>query len=77
VLDCIARLKPLFARSFPEIEVVSAEGDDSHGDIAAHLPAGSLPGLFRANNAAFAATTSPYLMTDPVERERFRTSYAD
>jgi tetratricopeptide (TPR) repeat protein len=79
VLDCDARLKPLFARSFPGIDVVSG-GDPGHNpqlDIAAHLPSGSLPGLFRVTNAAFAATTSPYLLADPLERERFRTHYAD
>ncbi len=79
VLDCDARLKPLFARSFPGIDVVSG-GDPGHNpqfDIAAHLPCGSLPGLFRVTNAAFAATTSPYLLADPLERERFRTQYAD
>ncbi len=77
VLDCIARLKPLFARSFPEIEVVSGGRDATHADIAAHLPAGSLPGLFRASSISFAATTSPYLFADSVQRARFRTSYAD
>ena len=108
-LDCDARLKTLFARSFPEIEVVSGCGpdqalklgalslrlascanvkvkdDEPHARsaaappqvVAAHLPAGSLPGLFRATEAAFAATTSPYLKADPVERERFRADYSD
>jgi ADP-heptose:LPS heptosyltransferase len=45
--------------------------------IAAQLPTGSLPGLFRATEAAFSATTSPYLKADPVARERFRKSYSD
>jgi tetratricopeptide (TPR) repeat protein len=86
-LDCDARLKPLFARSFPGIDVVSGHvsGDDPRNDpahnpqldIAAHLPSGSLPRLFRATGAAFAATTSPYLIADPVARERFRARYAD
>lgn len=79
LLDCDARLKPLFARSFRGIEVVSGHGrgDNSELEMAAHLPSGSLPGLFRANCAAFAATTSPYLIADPEERERFRDRYAD
>jgi len=125
-LDCDARLKPLFTRSFPEIEVVSgfgpveaqklgapfilskaqrsrkpalslptetcsssfAEGAGNHelqpasvyreGErIAAHLPTGSLPGLFRRAEAAFATTQSPYLLADPEERERFRARYGD
>jgi tetratricopeptide (TPR) repeat protein len=78
-LDCDARLRPLFARSFPEIEVVSGCGpaESEEAGIAAHLPAGSLPGLFRRTEAAFAATTSPYLKADSVERERFRADYSD
>jgi Flp pilus assembly protein TadD len=79
VLDCDARLKPLFTRSFPSIEVVSGNdpGNNREGDVASHLPSGSLPSLFRASPAAFAATTSPYLIADPVARERFRTRYTD
>jgi tetratricopeptide (TPR) repeat protein len=78
VLDCIERLKPLFARSFPEIEVVSGASDISDSDIAAHLPAGSLPALFRTSEAAFGcATSSPYLIADPSERKSFRNRYAD
>ena len=79
VLDCDARLKPLFARSFPSIDVVSsrAPGPNPEPDFGAHLPSGSLPGLFRATHAAFVTTTSSYLIADPVERERFRARYAD
>ena len=78
-LDCDARLKPLFARSFPEIEVVSGCGpaEAQKAEIAAHLPAGSLPGLFRTTETAFAATATPYLKADPIERERFRGDYFD
>jgi hypothetical protein len=79
LLDCDARLKPLFARSFPGIDMVSgrAPGHDSEPDVAAHLPSGSLPGLFRASLAAFGATTSPYLVADPLARERFRAHRTD
>jgi Tfp pilus assembly protein PilF len=78
-LDCDARLQPLFARSFPCIEVVSGLDASRSGEreIAAHLPTGSLPGLYRSSEAAFAATASPYLQADPVERERFRAAYGD
>ena len=78
-LDCDARLKPLFARTFPEVEVVSGFGpaEAQAAAIAAHLPTGSLPGLFRTTEAAFAATKSPYLQADPEERERFRAHYGD
>jgi hypothetical protein len=79
VLDCDARLKPLFARSFPSIEVVSGAAPENHPalNITAHLPSGSLPVLFRKSSATFAATTSPYLAADPSARTRFRTHYAD
>ncbi|MGA2169254.1 MAG: tetratricopeptide repeat protein [Terracidiphilus sp.] len=94
-LDCDPRLKPLFARSFPAVEVVSARdqgpvlgadsvhpvGADSvhpaETEIAAHLPTGSLPGLFRATEPAFAATTLPYLKADAAERNRFRARYGE
>jgi len=78
-LDCDARLKPLFERSFPEVEVVSGCGpvESQEAEIAVHLPAGSLPGMFRTTEAAFAATTSPYLKADPEQRERFRADYGD
>jgi Tfp pilus assembly protein PilF len=79
VLDCDARLKPLFARSFPSVEVVSGFDPESHPEleISAHLPAGSLPRLFRSTTGAFGSTTSPYLVADPAERERFRARYYD
>lgn len=82
-LDCNVRLKPLFARSFPGIELVSGdevENDLGHNpdqDISAHLPIGSLPVLFRTTESAFTLTKSPYLFADLVERERFRSRYAD
>jgi Flp pilus assembly protein TadD len=79
LLDCDARLKPLFARSFPGVELVSGCDPERNPelDIAAHLPSGSLPGLFRTTSAAFAYTTSPYLIADSQERERFRARYTD
>jgi tetratricopeptide (TPR) repeat protein len=86
VLDCDPRLKSLFARSFPEVEVVSSYETrhnlmngalpDSDLKISAHMPSGSLPGLFRKTAANFAATASPYLVADPFMRERFRARYA-
>jgi Flp pilus assembly protein TadD len=78
-LDCDARLKPLFARSFPGIDVVSGADPASHPEleIAAQLPSGSLPGLFRNSTAAFEATTSPYLVADPSAQNQFRARYAD
>ena len=79
VLDCDARLQPLFARSFPGVEVVTGVAAGSHPELhlAAHLPSGSLPGRFRTSNADFAATTSPYLVADPRAQRRFRARYGD
>lgn len=79
VLDCDTRLKPLFTRSFPDAEVVSGYDSDrdTELEIAAHLPAGSLPGFFRASRESFAATASPYLVADAVKRERFRGRYGN
>lgn len=79
VMDCDARLKPLFARSFPSVEVFSVQElrNNSPQDIAAHLPSGSLPGIFRTTETAFADTASPYLFADPAARDRFRVRYSD
>jgi tetratricopeptide (TPR) repeat protein len=78
VLDCDARLRPLFARSFPEVEVISGgPGFQPGPEIVSQMPTGSLPGLFRRTDSAFAATTAPYLFADPQERNRLRAGYAD
>jgi tetratricopeptide (TPR) repeat protein len=79
LLDCDARLQPLFARSFPEIEVISGHGPGhpTEPGIAAQLPTGNLPGLFRGTEPDFAATTSSYLHADPVQLGHFRDRYAD
>lgn len=78
-LECDRRLVPLFARSFAGVPVIPAydPARDIELEIAAHLPGGSLPGLFRANRVAFNATRSPYLFADAAERARLRASYED
>lgn len=77
VLACSPRLRPLFARSFPGIEVASGPGPELPPDIAAHLPCGSLPRLFRTSKDDFAAMASPYLVADPVRKQHFRERYGD
>jgi tetratricopeptide (TPR) repeat protein len=83
VLDCDARLRPLFARSFPGIEVISSGSQNPVSDqppldgIAAHLPTGSLPGLFRTDETAFAASVSPFLKSEAVFQSEFRDRYSD
>jgi len=80
-LECDARLRPLFARSFPEIEVVSRPSAEpvvsQEGLFAAHLPIGSLPGLLRTTEVAFSGAASPYLKPDMAARDRFRRQYFD
>jgi tetratricopeptide (TPR) repeat protein len=79
ILDCDARLKALFTRSFTGVNVYPGCSPGCHPEleIASQLPAGSLPGLFRTAISAFAATTSPYLIANPTARKRLRTRYAD
>jgi len=78
ILDCHSRLKSLFARSFPGVDVISTSPGFQPGpDVVSQLPTGSLPGLFRKTSSAFAATTSPYLIADPKERDRLRAGYSD
>jgi tetratricopeptide (TPR) repeat protein len=79
ILDCDARLKPLFTRSFPGVNVVSGCGPGSHPEleITSQLPIGSLPGLFRTTSSAFAATTSPYLIANGAASKQLRVRYDD
>lgn len=79
ILDCDSRLTSLLTRSFPELNVVSGlnRADTAGLDITAHLPTGSLPGLFRTSREAFSATTAAYLIADPVQRQQFRARYSD
>ena len=79
VLDCDTRLQPLFARSFPAAEVVSGLGAarPSQENIAAQIPSGSLPSLFRTSPESFASTTSPYLIADPAAKATLRDRYRD
>ncbi len=74
-LDCDPRLKPVFARSFPEVEVVS--GCEAGKDVAAHLPTGSLLSLYRRSALDFAATKSPYLLPDLQRWNELRSRYRD
>jgi len=84
VLACDPRLQPLFRRSFPGLVVVSGEEDalapgDLQGgsEIRAHLPIGSLPGLFRNTPASFATHPRAYLQADPAKTSELRARYAD
>ena len=72
VLDCDARLRPLFARSFPQLEFVDRVREEEAAIYAAHMPMGSLPGLFRTSEESFRHAASPYLFADAGLIEEFR-----
>jgi tetratricopeptide (TPR) repeat protein len=81
VLACDPRLQPLFARSFPGIEVVAETRSIGTQEplpppgVHAHLPIGSLPGLFRRDG--FRTAAPAYLTPDPIQRSHARERYAD
>jgi tetratricopeptide (TPR) repeat protein len=78
ILECDRRLQPLFSRSFPGVEVIPVT-DNTSGpsqEIAAQLPVGSLPGLYRNGWSDFHSAQAPYLQADPDRREHFRNRYA-
>jgi len=77
VLECDARLAPLFARSFPGLRVHGAPRDGDRRWLAAH-PAlacqsaiGSLPRFLRRTRAAFPAQGG-YLQADPARVAHWR-----
>ena len=89
-LDCDPRLNPLFARSFPAVDVVSSAAPPGAAaesapapsplpavGVSVQLPTGSLPGLFRINRPISPADLEPYLVADPVVTDQFRSRYAD
>jgi hypothetical protein len=80
VIECRAKLQPLFARSFPEATIVPAEDKpvpswlDDVGAIDYQVASGSLPQLFRRSRDAFPAR--PFLKADPAKVERWRGELA-
>ncbi|WP_448203713.1 tetratricopeptide repeat protein [Azospirillum sp. sgz302134] len=76
LLECDARLAPLFARSLPGVEVVPrATPPDPRlmaPDIAAQIPAGSLPRLLLRAPADF-RLLRPYLRPDPARADALRS----
>lgn len=70
IIECEPRLQPLFSRSFPRARVVGSKLQQfpdwlTEGvHIAAQIPAGSLPGIFRNRLEDFPAHRG-YLVADP------------
>ncbi|AWB08159.1 hypothetical protein A6A40_24330 (plasmid) [Azospirillum humicireducens] len=69
VLDCDARLAPLFARGLPDVTVVARTEPLSSRltapEVVAQIPAGSLPRLMRRRIGDFTGRQPPFLKADP------------
>ncbi|HYE50512.1 MAG TPA: tetratricopeptide repeat protein, partial [Azospirillaceae bacterium] len=73
IIEADPRLVPLFRRSFPEATVREETGDPADADL--HVPAGSLPGLFRRRLSDFPGE-SGWLKPDPALTERWAARLA-
>lgn len=78
VLECDPRLRPLFARSFPSVEVVAIRNPPdprlAAADIAYQSPLGSLPRWFRNRFEDFPPRRA-YLAADAEKTARLRARY--
>lgn len=74
LLECDPRLQPLFTRSFPGIRIIPRPAHVGQPPPAADsfIPAGSLPGLFRADLESFRFPRPPYLIADPVRVAEYK-----
>lgn len=81
VLDCDARLAPLFARALPDVTVVARteplSGRLTAPDVVAQIPAGSLPRLMRRRIGDFAGRQPPFLKADPGRVAELRRRIGD
>jgi len=83
VLECSVRLAPLFARSFPGIEVHGMEKSDAPHwaaqlrGIRWQVAIGDLPRFFRPDGAAFPQRTDGYLLPDAARVRTLRERLAD
>lgn len=80
VVECDARLVPLFERSFPGVPAIArlaAPGDYPPGAPSAdcRVAIGSLPGFFRPDLASFPRRTG-YLLPDPEKVASWRRRFA-
>lgn len=72
VVEAEKRLVPLFARSFPGIEVVPLVKELHAGSHAAHIPIGTLGQHLRASWDSFPKTKGGFLKADPVRTSALR-----
>jgi tetratricopeptide (TPR) repeat protein/ADP-heptose:LPS heptosyltransferase len=71
-LLCEPRLRPIFARSFPEVRF-----HPEAGPATASIAIGDLPRLLRRREADFGRARHPYLLADPARRAELRGRYDD
>ena len=76
VVECDARLMPLFRRSFPTLSVQPRYQDDQQwwqhpAAVDVHIPAGSLPALLRHTLGHFPCRAG-YLVPDPIRCARWK-----
>ena len=82
ILECDLRLAPLFARSFPGIDVQdrkerkNVDWLNEIGDIDFQIATGSLPGFFRQQLSHFPSSRS-FLVSNTVLRDKWRRRYDD
>lgn len=78
-LECDPRLVPLFARSFPRVQVVArADPPDPRlldGSVAAQVPQGHLGGILRRDAASFERGPRSWLVADPDRVAELRARY--
>jgi hypothetical protein len=72
-LEVEPRLVPLFARSFPEIEVVAAGPELYRGPVATHTPLASLGRYLRPDWQSFKPPEQGYLRADPARSAELRS----
>jgi tetratricopeptide (TPR) repeat protein len=80
VIECGARLVPIFRRSFPTAIVIERDNPPdpaiAEANIDFHLPMASLCVPYRSSKEAFRANPGRYLAADPMKTSKLRTSYA-
>ncbi len=76
VLEVEPRLVAMFARSFPDVEVVAAKADLYVGPAVAQIGLTSLGGFFRADWASFPDRPAGFLRADPARVKAMRERVA-
>lgn len=76
VLEAEPRLVPLFARSFPDVQVIPEKPELYSGPVDVQLPVCDLGQYFRQSLERFPKRSSGYLIADPVRTAALRKRLA-